>query len=138
MRNLNWRLIGVLSLFGPLMGGLVVLGVFPAGTDRVGWLVVLGVCAYVIARLTPHSAFQHGTVVGFTTGAGATLIQGILYGPLLANNPWIVDKFSSKPEGFDIRYFIFMLVPFIGIASAFMLGGLSYLVERYMRRRETT
>lgn len=137
MKQLDLRLIGMLTLFGPAMGALVVAGVFPEGTDRFGWLVVMGICAFVIARRVPGTAFQHGAIVGFTTGATATLLQGILLTPLISNNPWILETFANKPEGFDLKYFVMMLVPFIGVASALMLGGLSYLVERLTRRRES-
>jgi hypothetical protein len=131
---MNWALILYLSLFGPVIGSLVVLGVFPRGGDRYVWLVVTIVCAVVIARRVPGRHLQHGAVVGFLSGATSTLVQGLFAATLASNNPWIVEEFAEMPEGFDLQFFIMMLVPFIGVASAIILGLLSYLAARITRR----
>jgi hypothetical protein len=134
MKQLNWRLTLYLSLFGPAIGALMVLGALPQGWERFAWLVATAVCAVVIARRT-EAPVKHGAVVGFLSGASSTLVQAVFSATLVSNNPWMVERFAGMPEGFSLRYFIFMLVPFIGVASALALALVSMLAARAMGRR---
>ncbi|MDH3196998.1 MAG: hypothetical protein OEO21_02030 [Candidatus Krumholzibacteria bacterium] len=133
-KTLDWRLVLYLSLFGPAIGGLMVLGVFPEGGERLAWLVATAACAVVIARRT-EAPVRHGAVVGFLSGATSTLVQAVFSATLLSNNPWMVERFADMPEGFDLQFFIFMLVPFIGVASALALALVSMLAAKAVRRR---
>jgi D-alanyl-lipoteichoic acid acyltransferase DltB (MBOAT superfamily) len=117
------------------MGALVVAGVFPPGFERIGWMVVTLVCAFAIGRARVENAFWHGVVVGFVVGALATLVEGIFFGSYIKNNAWVVDKFTNQPAGFDLRIFIMMLVPFIGLAGGLVTGFVTYLVDRAMQAR---
>jgi hypothetical protein len=130
------RLVLGLSAFGPAMGTLVVLGTFPEGTDRFAWMVVNIICAVAIARTGVANAFWTGAVTGFFVGASSTLVQGLFADALASNNPWMLERFSDQPEGFDFQLFVLQLVPFIGIAGGFMTGFLSFLARRAMRYQE--
>jgi hypothetical protein len=132
----NLRLVALLSLFGPLLGTLTVLGVFPKGVDRFAWFAVVGACAWVIAKREPQRALLHGAVVGFGNGALSTLVQASFVEALVANNPWMVEAFADQPVGFDMEFFVFMLVPFIGVAGGAVTGLLSWLVARTLARRD--
>jgi len=112
----------------------MVFGVLPRGTERYAWLFATVFCSIVIARQPGLRHFAHGAVVGFISGATATLIQGLFTATLLSNNPWIVTEFADMPEGFDTQFFIMMLVPFIGVFSAFVGGFLALLSARVMKR----
>jgi hypothetical protein len=131
----NWKLILALCVAGPLMGALMVMGVFPEGTDRYAWFVIVGVNAVVVARKEPERALAHGALIGFVNGAVATLVQAVFLDTLVANNPYIVEKFANQPAGFDLQYFIYMLVPFVGIAGGAMTGLLSMLAARALASR---
>ncbi len=132
---MNWRLIFVLSLFGPVVGTLTVLGVFPRGVDRFVWFVVVGVCAIVVAKREPKEPLKHGGVVGFINGAVSTLIQAFFVETLVANNPWMLDAMADQPAGFDFEFFVFMLVPFIGVAGGAMTGLLAMLAAHVFASR---
>ena len=129
---MNWRLVLYLSLFGPAIGSLVVVGVFPERTERFVWLAASIVCALIIARSLDHGHFQHGALVGFIAGSTSTLVQAIFSATLVTNNPWIMETFAEMPEGFDLQFFFFMLVPFIGIAGALGGGLLAHVASRVM------
>jgi hypothetical protein len=131
---MNWRLVLYLSLFGPVIGSLVVMGVFPEKTERFVWLAASLLCGLIIARSLEKGHFQHGALVGFIAGSTSTLVQAIFSATLVTNNPWIVEAFAEMPEGFDLQFFIFMLVPFIGIASALGGGLLAHVAGRVMTR----
>jgi hypothetical protein len=128
----NWRLALPLGALGPLMGALVVLGVFPEGTDNFAWFGVVGLTAFLAARSERERALFHGAVIGFWNGASATLVQAFLFDTTVKNNPWIVEKFADQPPGFDLEFFYFMLVPFIGVAGGAMTGLLTMLVARVL------
>lgn len=134
VNRLNWRLILYLSLFGPLLGTLMVFGLLPRGMESFAWLAVTVFCSVVIARQPELNHFANGAAVGFVSGATATLIQGLFAATLITNNPWIVSEFADMPEGFDTQFFIMMLVPFIGVGSAFAGGVLAHLAARVMKR----
>jgi hypothetical protein len=127
---MNWRILAPLAILGPIMGALIVMGSFPKGVDRFAWFTVVLTCAFVIARLEPARALKHGALIGFWNGASSTLVQAFFVRTLVANNPWIADAFARQPHGFDMQFFVFMLVPFIGVAG----GGLTGLVAMLFRR----
>jgi hypothetical protein len=131
----NWKLVASLSWLGPVVGVLTVLGVFPRGVDRFVWFVVVGTCAFVVARKAPQEAVKNGAVVGFLNGAGSTLVQAVFVEALTANNPWMVDAMADQPAGFDFEFFVYMLVPFIGVAGGAMTALLSMLLARALAAR---
>ena len=132
---MNWKLVASLSLFGPVLGALTVLGVFPKGVDRVVWAAVVVVCAVTAAKKEPKRALPHAAVIGFINGAASTLVQAFWVETLLANNPWMVEAMADQPPGFDFEFFVFMLVPFIGVAGGAMTGLLAMLTARTMAAR---
>jgi hypothetical protein len=133
---MNWKLIVSLSLFGPVVGALTVLGVFPKGVDRFVWSVVVVVCAVTAAKKEPKRALPHGAVIGFINGAASTLVQAFFVEALAANNPWMVEAMADQPAGFDFEFFVFMLVPFIGVAGGAMTGLLAMLTARARAARD--
>ena len=135
---MNWKLIASLSLFGPLVGTLTVLGVFPRGVDRFVWFAIVAVCAFTVAKKEPGRPLPHGAIVGFVNGATSTLVQALFVDTLAANNPWMVEAMADQPAGFDFEFFVFMLVPFIGVASGAMTGLLAMLVSRALAARDGT
>ena len=129
---MNWRVLAPVAVLGPIMGTLTVAGAFPRGVDRFAWLMVVAVCAFVVARREPRRALKHAALVGFWNGAISTLIQALFVERLIANNPWMVDTFADQPHGFDMEFFVFMLVPFIGVAGGALTGLLAILFVRLL------
>ena len=138
MKHFDRRLILLLSLFGPAMGVLTLFGIIPDGVDRFFWLAISIGCAVVIARRAPKHAFGHGAIVGFLLGASAKLIQGIWSGVYLAHNPGLLESFaeaqSKVPQGTEFKYYVLMLVPFVGIASSLIVGLLSHFAYKSLGR----
>jgi hypothetical protein len=131
----NWRLLAWLAPIGPTVGALTVLGVFPRGADRFVWFAIVIGTAILVARRGPVRALVHGAVAGFWNGATSTLVQALFLETLVANNPWFRDAFAKQPPGFDLDYFVFMTVPFIGVAGGAMTGLLSMLAVRLLAAR---
>ncbi len=133
---MNWKLIASLSLFGPVVGALTVLGIFPRGVDRFVWFTIVGACGFVVAKREPLRPLPHGAIVGFVNGASSTLVQAFFIDTLLANNPWMLEAMADQPPGFDFEFFVFMLVPFIGVAGGAMTGLLAMLIARALAARD--
>ena len=139
---MNWKLIAPLAILGPLMGVLIVMGAFPPGVDRFAWGAIVLASAFIVARRVPARVVKHGFVIGFWNGATSTLVQAFFVKQLLANNPWMVEKFAHAPKGFDMEFFVFMLVPFIGVAGGAMTALVGLLFRRALAparsRKETS
>jgi hypothetical protein len=133
---MNWKLLLPPAVLGPLMGLLTVVGAFPKGTDRFAWFMVVLVSAFLVARRERRRALLHGAALGFWNGASSTLLQALMMDRWVANNPWVVDIFAEQPPGFDLEFFLFMLVPFIGVAGGAMTGLLSMALARVLGGRE--
>lgn len=127
---MNWRLILSLSWFGPVIGALTVLGLIPRGLDRFVWAGVVAACAFLAAKKEPQRALQHGAVIGFINGASSTMVQALFVDTLTANNPWMVEAMAKQPPGFDFEFFVYMLVPFIGVAGAGITGLVAMWIAR--------
>jgi hypothetical protein len=132
---MNWRVLAPLAVLGPLMGWLTVTGAFPRGVERFAWLMVILASAYIAARREPRRELKHAAVIGFWNGATSTLVQALMVDRLLANNPWMAESFARQPAGFDIDFFMFMLVPFIGVAGGAVTGLIAILFVRVMKSR---
>jgi hypothetical protein len=134
----NWRLLVWFAPIGPVMGSLMVLGLFPRGADRFVWFAIVVATALVVARREPARALLHGAVAGFWNGATSTLVQALFLERLVANNPWFPEAFAKQPPGFDLDYFVFMTVPFIGVAGGAMTGALAMLAARVLAARRSS
>jgi hypothetical protein len=129
---MNWRLLAPLAILGPLMGTLTVMGALPQGVDRFAWFLVVFASAFVVARREPKRALKHAALIGFWNGATSTLVQAVFVDRLLVNNPWMKTAFAGQPKGFDMEFFLYMLVPFIGVAGGAMTGLVSMLFARVL------
>jgi len=138
MRNLEWKTILSLSLFGPVMGLFTLFGVPPFNAEGYVWLVISVVSAVTIANRIGPGAFINGVATGFLQGATSKLVQGIFSGTYAAHNPGLMEKLTDVPEGMEFKYFVLMLVPFVGIGSALVLGLLTFLAGRLLRRENET
>ena len=114
------------------MGAMMVAGLIGEGIDRYVWFAFTIISAVWVARRKAPLPFAHGAAIGFIAGASATFVQGIYADRLAANNPWIVEQFSTMPEGFDLQFFVLRLVPFIGVGSALLSGLLTLLAHKLM------
>ena len=130
---MNWRLIISLSVFGVAMGVASVLG-FTKGLEPVLWLVIAFFCAVVIARTVRAKHLAHGFLTGVITGGLAPLIQALWFPTYIANNPKVSDQFKQLPPNFSARTLFFVLVPILAIVSGVVLGLLSWVGSKVIKR----
>lgn len=138
MNKYNWQLIVALSLPGPVMGVLTLYGVIPFGVDRWFWLAISIVVAVTIARRVQRGAFGHGALVGFLLGATSKLIQALWSDTYAAHNPELLGKLTGATEGAPFQYRMLMLVPFVGLTNALLVGLMSYFAFKAVPRVRRT
>ncbi len=126
MKKYDWGLILVMSIPGPVMGMLTLYGIIPFGAERWFWLGISIVTAVTVARRVEGAAFGHGALVGLLLGVTSKLMQAIWAGTYVAHNPGLLDKLSGSVDGPQFQYRMLMLVPFVGIANAIIVGLMSH------------
>jgi uncharacterized membrane protein len=136
MKKYDWHLIVTLSIPGPAMGVLTLLGIIPFGIDRWFWLAISIVASVMIARRVESNAFAHGAIVGFLLGATSKLIQAIWAGTYVSHNPALLEKLTDATDGPVFQYRMLMLVPFVAVTNALLVGLMSYFAYRAMPRRQ--
>jgi hypothetical protein len=130
---MNWKLIIALSAFGLAMGFASVFGI-TAGIEGFLWLVIGIFIAVVIALRMPARPFLHGLLIGIIGGLVASFMQVIFFPTYLVNNPESAKQMAQIPGGLDPRFFVLMLAPIISIASGLILGILSWVAAKIVRR----
>ncbi len=130
---MNWKLIGLLSGFGVLMGVASVLG-FTAGIEGLLWLVIGLICMTAVVWKAPGRRFRHGFFVGLMGGTMAPLIQVLFFPTYLSNDPGLGTRFAEVPGGMDARYFVLLLAPVIGLVSGLALGMVCWTIAALFGR----
>jgi hypothetical protein len=130
---MNWKLVISLSAFGVVMGLASFFGV-TKGFEPLIWPIIGIFCALWIARKAGQKYFLHGFFTGVIGGASAPLLQALFFSTYIANNPRAAEDLKQLPAGFSAQTFFFILVPIIALISGLMLGLLSWVAGRIVRR----
>ncbi len=133
MKKLNWRIILLLSGFGLAMGIASVFGI-TTGIEGLLWLIIGIFSAVVIAMKVQSKHFLHGLLVGIIGGLVASFVQVIFFPTYLTNNPESAKEMTQIPGGPNPRFFVLMLAPIISVASGLILGALSWVAAKIVRR----
>jgi hypothetical protein len=130
---MNWKVIVALSGFGAAMGIASVFGLL-RGNEALFWLIIGIVSAVWVARRVQHKYFIHGLIVGIIWGLAASIIQVAFFQTYLINNPESAKQMKQVPGSLNSRFFILMLAPIIGVVTGLLLGALSWIAAKVMRR----
>ena len=93
---MDWKLILQLSLFGLAMGLGTVFFIGP-GIEPILWLVIFGLCAYIIARSSPRKRPEERKRARQRTRREMLLWGGGIFG-FLAILYYIVRDTGPKPD----------------------------------------
>jgi hypothetical protein len=131
---MNWSIVLLLSGFGLAMGAASVLGL-TTGIELWLWLAIGVVCVTVLLRRVHRKVGLHGFLVGLIGGGIAPVVQFIMFPVYLANNPQLEGDFAQVPGGLEPRYLVLLLAPVAGLVSGAVLGAASWLVGRFVARK---
>jgi len=132
---MNWKIIVYLSLFGLLMGISTVYWI-PSNIEPWLWLVIMLLCAYLIAVKAPEKFFVHGFLVCLLNCVWITGAHLILSAPYLANHPEEAVQYTQMNDKYHFTVTQAMLVfgPVIGIISGLVLGLLSFIASKIFKK----
>jgi hypothetical protein len=121
---MNWTLILQLSLFGLAMG-IATVFVIPSNIEPLFWLVIFGICAYIIATRSSRRYFLHGLAVSMVNSVWITTAHIVFFDRYIANHPDEASMMASMPLPDAPRLMMALTGPVIGIVSGLVLGGLA-------------
>lgn len=132
--RLRWGLILSLSGFGLAMGLLTVAWI-PFTIEPAFWLIIFGVCAFLIARSGVERPFLHGFLVSLTNCVWMTSSHVIFHATYLQNHPGEAAMLQSMPLPDSPRLMMALTGPAFGIVSGIVLGGLSWILAKALRKK---
>ncbi len=127
-RKMDWKVIGILSVIGVIMGLLSVKG-FTQKLEPFLWLLFGIATALIISKNITEKTFLHGLFIGLAWGTINGVIQSMFFDTYLANNPALQENFS-KSTSIQPRYLVLLTSPVFGLMTGAVIGGLSLLLRR--------
>jgi hypothetical protein len=132
MKDLNWKLILTLSLFGLAMGVATVF-VIPSNIEPIFWLLIFALCAYLIAKRTASKRFLHGFCVSLCNCVWITGAHIALVGSYLQRHPNEAAMMAKMPMPDSLRLMMLMTGPIVGVVSGLVLGLFAFVAGKLVR-----
>ena len=131
---MNWKLTIELSMFGLAMGVATVF-VIPSNIEPLFWLVIFGICAYIIATKCSGKYFLHGLLVSVVNSVWITASHILLFDRYMANHAQEAAMMASMPLTVSPRLMMAVMGPVIGVASGVILGIFAVVAARLAATR---
>lgn len=129
---MNWKLIGLLSLFGLAMG-IATVFVIPSNIEPLCWLVIFVFCAYIIAKNSPGLHFLHGLLLGLANSAWITAAHILLFDQYLARHAREATMMSSMPLRSSPKLMMGIVGPVVGLISGIILGLFAFVTGKLVK-----
>jgi hypothetical protein len=129
----NWKLIFQLSLFGLVMA-FATVSLIPAEDEPYFWGVIFLICAILIARKCDGNYFINGLLVSIVNSIWITIIHVSFIHIYDANHPALAAMFWKYSIYGHPRISMFITGPVIGAISGMILGSLSFIASRIVRK----
>ena len=132
-QSLDYKLILQLSLFGLAMAiGTVFL--IPSNVEPLFWLVIFGICAWIIARRCTGKYFLHGFLVSLANCVWITTAHIVLFDSYIERHPQEAAMMTKMPLPDSPRLMMLMTGPIIGIVSGLVLGLFSFVAGKIVKK----
>jgi hypothetical protein len=131
---MNGKLVIQLSLFGLAMGVATVF-VIPSTVEPLCWLVIFGICAYIIATRCSGKYFLHGLLVGLVNSVWITASHVLLFDRYIANHPREAAMMTSMPLPTSPRLMMVLTGPVVGVVSGLVLGLFAVVASKLVGAR---
>ena len=132
---MDWKLIFGLSLFGLAMAVGTVF-VIPSNVEPLFWLVILLICAFVIAKQRSSLHFLHGFLVGLVNCVWVTGAHIIFSSQYLAGHPKEAAMMRTMPMPDSPRLMMALVGPVVGIISGIVIGLLAWVAGKLVKPRQ--
>lgn len=139
---MNWKWIGILSVFSVISSVATVFGVMPKGAMQ--YIVGFGVgiiISVVFAKMTADKFFKNGFTLGITGGILGTLVQMLFFNTMLENNPEMAAKFEQMPANMNpvVMFAAFAPIGVVisGAVQGFLTWAAAMLLGKGGKKRQT-
>lgn len=129
---MNWKLIGLLSLFGLAMG-IATVFVIPSNVEPLVWLVIFLICAYVIAKRSPGKHFVHGLLLGLANSVWITASHILLFDRYLAGHAREAAMMNTMPMHDAPKLMMAITGPIVGFLSGVILGLFAFVAGKIVK-----
>jgi len=129
---MNWKLVGLLSLFGLAMGIGTVFFI-PSNVEPVCWLLIFLLCAYLIAKQAPGMHFLHGLLLGLANSVWITAAHILLFDQYLAGHAREAAMMNSMPLPNSPKLMMGIVGPIVGLISGVIIGLFAYVAGKLVK-----
>lgn len=129
---MNWKLIFRLSLFALAMGLATVFAI-PPRIEPLCWLVIICICAYLIARSTRHGQFWHGLMLGLVNCVWVTGAHLIFFDRYVAGHAEEAARIQAAP--LPPKLTMVLIGPVIGLISGIVIGLFAFVAAKFVKPR---
>ena len=129
---MNWKLIGLLSLFGLAMG-IATVFVIPSNIEPICWLVIFIFCAYAIAKNSSGKHFLHGLLLGLANSVWITAAHILLFDQYLARHAREAAMMNSMPLSGSPKVMMGIVGPVVGLISGIILGLFAFVAGKLVK-----
>lgn len=130
---MNWKLIGLLSLFGLGMG-LATVFVIPSNIEPICWLVIFLFCAYVIAKNSSGKHFLHGLLLGLANSVWITAAHMLFFYQYLARHAREAAMMESMVLHDAPKLVMVITGPIVGLLSGVILGLFALVAGKLVKQ----
>jgi predicted membrane-bound dolichyl-phosphate-mannose-protein mannosyltransferase len=132
---MNWKLVGLLSLFGVAMGlGLVFF--IPSNIEPILWLVIFVFSGYQIAKHCPKRRFLHGLLVGLFDSLLKTTTHLSLLSVYLARHQQEIAMIRKMTSAVTPVQLIVLTAPVWGLIYGVVTGLLAVLAASLIKAKQ--
>jgi hypothetical protein len=132
MKNLDYKLIFQLSIFGLAMG-LATVFIIPSSIEPLFWLAIFGVCAWVIAKRCTQKHFLHGFTVSLANCVWITTAHIVFFDSYLERHPQEAAMMKTMPLPDSPRLMMLMTGPVVGVISGVVLGLFALVASKLVK-----
>ena len=130
---MNWKLIFSLSLFGLAMA-FCTISLIPPAVEPAIWLLVIVICARLIAGFAPGRYFAHGFLVSMVNSVWITIAHATFFVPYLLHHPQMVEMSKKIPFLTDhTRWQMVVMAPIFGAFFGLIQGLFAFLASKIKR-----
>lgn len=132
---MNWKIIFGWSLFGLAMGVGPAFGL-AFRTEVILWLMIVVICAFVIARQAPSRTFLHGFLLGVVSGIWFTGAHIVFFDRYAAGNSYEARMMRALDATAGALPRVVMSASGLanGAILGIVLGVLAYLAAKILSR----
>ena len=130
MKNLDWKLILMLSIFGFAMG-IATVFVIPPKVEPLVWLVIFVTCAIAVAKKAPGRFFVHGLCVSLVNSVWITMFHVAFFDRYMAGHP---SEAAMSATMSSPRLMMIATGPVVGLVSGLVLGIFCFAASKLVKR----